>query len=88
MATATRHPFRVRKQTSGYNGITKYIVVMLRNGRAERVSVHAHITRESAQMAADDLNISDMVKDYDQDPRPYAERLAEARAAYLAEQQG
>lgn len=80
MNTKTRHPYVVRTQASGYGGFPKFIVV--RNPGGRRVSVHPHITRESAQSAADELNIAAMVKDYDEDPRPYAERLAEARQAY------
>lgn len=84
METETkRHPFAVRKTTSGYNGITKFLVV--RNPGGRRVSVHAHLTRESAQAAADDLNIGAMVKDFDLDPRPYAVRRAEAEATYRAD---
>ncbi|MGH7743401.1 MAG: hypothetical protein ACREQ5_01070 [Candidatus Dormibacteria bacterium] len=75
-----RGPFAVRAQTSGWNGISKYIVVMNPGGR--RVSVHAHITRSSAQASSDALNIADLVKPHAEDPRPYAVRLAEAEVAY------
>lgn len=80
--TTTTHPFRVRQMTSGRTGITKYIVVKLSGGVAHRVSVHAHISRDSAQYEADDLNIAEMVLPYDEDPRPYAIRQAEAAATY------
>ncbi len=70
--------FTVRQTTSGYNGVTKYLVY---NG-SKRVSVHAYITRESAQAQADDLNIGALVKPYDEDPRPYPVRLAEAREEF------
>ena len=49
-------PFRVRQQTSGYTGVTKFIVVLVKNGVASRVSVHAEISREAAQASADGLN--------------------------------
>lgn len=71
----------VRTTTSGYNGVTRYNVFRVGGGR---VSVHAHATRDAAQVHADELNIGAMVKDYDQDPRPYEERLAEARMAYYS----
>lgn len=79
----TRHPFRVRKQSSGRTFSETYIVVMNPGGR--RVTVHPHRTRETAQAEADRLNIAELVKDYDQDPRPYDVRLAEAEAAYRAD---
>lgn len=79
----TKHPYAIRQTTSGYNGVTKFLVVKNPGGR--RVSVHAHITRQSAQAEADDLNIGEMVKPHAEDPRPYAERRAEAEAAYRAE---
>jgi hypothetical protein len=63
--------------------VTKYLVV--RNPGGKRVSVHASVTREGAQASADDLNIGAMVKDHAEDPRPYAERRAEAEAAYREE---
>jgi hypothetical protein len=79
------HPFVVRKVSSGYTGRESFIVV--KNPGARRVSVHASVTRETAQVEADTLNIGAMVKNYDEDPRPYAERLAEAEAAYRASQE-
>lgn len=82
MTTRQTHPFKVRQQTSGWNGLTSYIVVMNPGGR--RVSVHAHQTRESAQAAADALNVIEMVTPAAEDPRPYAVRLAEAEAKYRA----
>lgn len=81
-----KHPFSVRKQSSGYTLSEKYIVV--KNPGGKRVSVHAHHTREEAVHAADTLNIAEMVKPYDQDPRPYAVRRAEAETAYRAEKEG
>lgn len=57
MAEKIPTPYRVRQQTSGYTGVTSYIVVKNPGGR--RVSVHAHVTRESAQIAADGLNKSE-----------------------------
>lgn len=83
---STKHPFSVRQTKSGYTGEVKYLVVQ--NPGGQRVSVHAYHARYVAQLAADDLNIQAMVKDYDEDPRPYAERLAEARAAYRSETAG
>jgi len=74
--------FTVRKTTSGYNGITKYVVY---NG-PKRVTVHAYGTRESAQANADELTIGAMVKDHAEDPRPYKDKLAEARAQFRAQQ--
>lgn len=72
--------YTVRKQSSGYTfSETFYVYDTQRKGR---VSVHAHRSREAAQCDADGLNISDMVKDYADDPRPYDERLAEATAAF------
>lgn len=84
MATK-KHPYAVRQTTSGYNGVTKYLVVKNPGGR--RVSVHAHVTRQSAQFEADDLNIGALVKPHAEDPRPYEERRAEAAAAYYAEKE-
>lgn len=78
------HPFRVRTQTSGWNGVPKFIVVQLRDGRAHRVSVHPFTTRESAQASADDLNIGAGVLPFEDDPRPYDVRHAEAAQRYLA----
>jgi len=79
----TRHPYAVRKVRSGYTGRESFVVV--RNPGGHRVSVHAHVTRESAQADADTLNISALVKDHAEDPRPYAVRRAEAEAAYRGE---
>lgn len=76
--TTTRCQFNVRKTASGYTGIAKFLVF---NG-SKRVTVHAFGTKEAAQASADDLNINAMVKDFDEDPRPYSVRLAEATAAY------
>lgn len=79
-----RHPFAVRQVRSGYTGERKYIVV--KNPGGHRVTVHAHVTRESAQADADQLNIGAMVRDYADDQRPYEVRRAEAEAAYRGEQ--
>lgn len=77
-AVSTR--YRVRQQKSGYNGgVTFYVYDLVGKGR---VTVHAHSVRESAQVDADNLNVSDMVRDYDEDPRPYAVRRAEAIATF------
>jgi len=75
-----RLPYAVRKQTSGYSGFATWIVV--RNPGGRRVSTWPHATPETAQAAADELNISEMVQPHEQDPRPYDERLAEARVAF------
>lgn len=80
MRSKPARPFKVRQQTSGWNGVTSYIVVMNPGGR--RVSVHAHYTKQSAQAAADELNIIEMVKPANEDPRPYNVRRAEAEAQY------
>lgn len=80
---AKKHPFQVRQVRSGYTGYKSYIVV--KNPGGHRVSVHAYQTRETAQSNADDLNIGAMVKPHAEDPRPYAERRAEAEKAYRAE---
>ena len=53
---STKPRFRVLQQTSGYTGVTAYIVVSVHDGRTSRVSVHAFITRETAQASADSLN--------------------------------
>lgn len=81
-ATAPKKPYTVRETTSGRTGVTKYVVVL--NPGSRRVSNEAHLTRDGAQAAADQLNIGAMVRDHDVDPRPYAVRLAEAEAAYFA----
>jgi hypothetical protein len=74
--------FTVRTTTSGHNGMTKYPVY---NG-PRRVSVHAYGTREGAQANADELNIGAMIKDHAEDPRPYQEKLADARAEFRKQQ--
>jgi hypothetical protein len=58
--------------------------VVVRNPGGKRVSTHPHLTLGSAQAEADELNISSLIKDFDQDPRPYEVRRAEAAAAYRA----
>jgi hypothetical protein len=57
-----------------------YIVV--RNPGGRRVTTHPHRTRDGAQAEADRLNVGSLVKDYDEDPRPYEVRLAEAEQIY------
>lgn len=81
MTSNAKKVFTVRKQKSGWNGDEKFIVVNKKTGG--RVSTWAHLTRESAQIAADELNIQEMVADYATDPRPYEVRLEEARKAYF-----
>lgn len=80
MRSQQARPYKVRQQTSGYNGATSYIVV--KNPGGNRVSVHAHCTRESAQVSADELNILDMVAPFAADPRPFDVRVAEAEVKY------
>lgn len=73
--------YRVRKQSSGYAlSETFYVYDLVRKSR---VSVHAG-SRESAQADADSLNVGDMIRDHADDPRPYAQRRAEAIAIYEA----
>jgi hypothetical protein len=79
MISRETHPFRVRKQSSGYSNSVGWIVIKL---PASRVSVHAFHSREAAFMAADDHNISHQVRPHAEDPRPYHDRLNEAIAAY------
>ena len=79
-ANRTKKRFTVRKTVSGRTGVARWIVVM--NPGGSRVSVDSYPLRESAQIHADDLNISEMVKPHDEDPRPYATRHAEASALY------
>ena len=74
-----KHPFSVRKM-SGRGGV-KYVVVL--NPGQRRVSVHAHVTKDTAWIDADQLNIGALVRDHAEDPRPYEIRLAEATAAYI-----
>lgn len=76
----TRHPYTVRKMTSGRDGSVSYYVYSLKSHG--RVSVHASTIRQSAQIEADKLNIGAMVKNYEDDPRPYDVRYAEAEIAY------
>ena len=72
--------YRTRKQTSGRNGnVTYFVYDLVGHGR---VTVHAHPSREGAQYEADDLNVSDMIRDYVDDPRDYWVRWTEAAAAY------
>lgn len=77
---AAKHPYQVRKTTSGRTGVAKFIVVLNPGGR--RVSVHPCLTAADAQAAADQLNIAAMVADFSVDPRPYSVRLAEAESLY------
>lgn len=80
--------FRVRQQTSGYAGVTAYIVVSVHYGCTSRVSVHAFCTRESAQASADSLNAMEAQHATNlADPQWVAERdrvLAEQEAAEQA----
>lgn len=81
--TKTKPRYTVRKQSSGYTfSETFYVYDTVRKGR---VSVHAARSREAAQHEADALNIHSLVKDYVDDPRPFAERLAEAERIYRGE---
>ncbi len=82
MATR-KHRFTVRKMVNGYNGVAKYYAYDLKT--KGRVTVHAHLMRDTAQMEADRLNIADMVKPHAEDPRPYEVREAEATDAYYRE---
>ena len=71
--------YTVRKQSSGRTfSETYYVFDTVRGGR---VSTEPG-TREIAQAQADELNITAMVLDYDDDPRPFEVRLAEARETY------
>lgn len=78
--------YTVRKQSSGYSfSETYYVWKTARDGRpAGRVSVHANSSRNGAQAEADALNITSMVRPFDEDPRPYAERRAEAEVTFYA----
>jgi hypothetical protein len=82
MAAKYRPPYVVRKQSSGYTASVKWIVV--KNPGARRVTVVAHHSQRAAQIEADALNVSALVKDHAEDPRPYEVRLAEAEATYRA----
>lgn len=73
-------PFVPRKQVG--RGGEKWIVAHKRKGR---VTVHPFLTRQSAQVAADDLNIAERVRPYDEDSRPYDIRRAEARREYYGD---
>lgn len=85
---STKPRFRVRQQTSGYTGVTAYIVVSVQNGYTSRVTVHAFGTRESAQASADSLNaMEDQHAAHLADPAWVAQRdavLAEQEAAEQA----
>lgn len=82
-ACGIRHPFAVRKTTSGYNGSTSYLVV--KNPGGHRVSVHSHIAPETAQSEADDLNVMDLAKSmWTEDGAPFDERMAEAARRFEA----
>lgn len=74
--------YQVRKQTSGYSNSESYYVWDKVN--KSRVTVHAHCTRAAAQLDANSHNVRDMIRPHAEDPRPYAERLAEAEAAFYA----
>lgn len=75
-----KFPYVVRKQSSGRTLSETYIVV--RNPGAQRVSVHGAISKVTAQHEADQLNIGTLVRDYADDPRPYAVKRAEAEQRY------
>lgn len=80
--TKVRRRFTVRKQSSSYAlSETFYIYDLVRKGR---VTVWPHPTREGAQSDADELEIEAMVWDYEDDQRPYAVRITEARARFTA----
>jgi hypothetical protein len=80
--TKAHRRYTVRKQSSGWTSSeTYYVYDLVKNGR---VTVNAHQTRQSAQFDADRLEIGAMVKDHAADPRPYAERLAEAAERFAA----
>lgn len=72
--------FTVRIMKSGYSGKISYYV--FDTVSKSRVSRHATIDKMSAEISADELNISNMVKDYSEDPRPYEIRRAEAAEQY------
>lgn len=73
--------YTVRKQSSGYAfSETYYVYDLVGKGR---VSVHAG-TKESAQIDADNLNVTELTALAADDPRPYDERRAEAKAKYEA----
>lgn len=74
--------YTVRKQSSGYtHSETYYVYDLVKKGR---VTVHAQPHRDAAQSEADRLEIGAMIRDYEDDSRPYVERLAEARARFAA----
>lgn len=72
--------FVVRKQASGYSSSVRYKVV--RKATGGRVQSGYDHTEQSAQAAADQLNIGELVRPWTLDPRPYEERLAEAERIY------
>lgn len=78
------HPFRVRKQSSGWTTSETFIVVQLRDGRAHRVTVNPYGTRQGAEANADDLNIAAGTAPFNEDPRPWEVRRAEAAERYFA----
>lgn len=81
-----RNRYTVRKQTSGWTGVSKfYVYDTVDKGR---VTVQAYLGRDTAQAEADQLNISDMVRPHEEDPRPYEVRRAEAEAAYFGKPEG
>jgi hypothetical protein len=78
----TARRYTVRKQSSSYTrSDTYYVYDLVKRGR---VTVNAHRSPESAQSDADRLEVSDMVRDHADDPRPYAVRLADAAARFAA----
>jgi hypothetical protein len=81
-ASRSAERFTVRKMVSGRTGVAKfYVYDTVSKGR---VTVHAHLLRDSAAAEADSLNIGDMVRPHAEDPRPYDERRAEAEESYMA----
>jgi hypothetical protein len=80
MATNKPAHYSINKVTSGYNGDERWIVV--KNPGRHRVSVQAHRSRRSAEFTAEALNIQELVKSPEEDPRSYQVRRAEAEALY------
>jgi hypothetical protein len=81
MHASTHLRFTVRAQSSR-DGSTKFYVYDTR--RKGRVSAHTATHRDTAQHEADELNIAELVPDFVVDPRPYNERLADARRVFLS----
>jgi len=77
---AAKFRYTVRKMVNGYTGVARYYVFDLKS--QSRVTVHALLGRDSAQAAADRLNILDICVPADQDSRPFEVRYAEAETRY------